>query len=370
MASSSPRKTLSDPAAVFPQESSDRLLEQLKDLCVVLDLCSKADDLLQADLDLFGEGVPGYYKLGEKSLTVVTDREQADPLSWLTYAHEYAHALQDQQFDLSAIGSEGDTFDSSKAAGALVEGDANLTEYLFFESLPAEQQTLLAELREHEIEEFSRSPEAARAPRIIRETFEWEHAAGPEFAFHLYVEGGFEAINEAYQNPPQSTEQVLHFDKYLAGDSPHTVDLPDLSSALDDTWHQRDTGVLGELVTNIYLGTFLSEDQAEAAAQGWGGDRCTLMKDDQGRILIVIRFSWDTVRDAHEFFQAYLDLVDVKSQGRWDLVDAAEGRRLWVAEDMSAYLAMEGDDTLLLIGPDRVTVEAILQVIADTETPM
>ena len=31
MASSSPRKTLSDPAAVFPQESSDRLLELLRE---------------------------------------------------------------------------------------------------------------------------------------------------------------------------------------------------------------------------------------------------------------------------------------------------------------------------------------------------
>ena len=30
MASSSPRKTLSDPAAVFPQESSDRLLDSYK----------------------------------------------------------------------------------------------------------------------------------------------------------------------------------------------------------------------------------------------------------------------------------------------------------------------------------------------------
>ena len=178
-------------------------VERLKDICVVLDLCSQSDDLQEVLLDLLRQGVLGYYKSEEKSLTVVTNQEEPDLLAWLTYTHKYAHALQDEKFDLSIILElEEDTFDSSRAATALVEGDANFTEYLFYESLPLEQQVSLAESLKQATDEFSSSPEAAQAPRIIRETFGWEHSAGPEFVFRLYLRGGFDAINEAYQDPP------------------------------------------------------------------------------------------------------------------------------------------------------------------------
>ena len=102
------------------------------------------------------------------------------------------------------------TFDATKAVAALREGDANLTEYLFYETLPFDRQTLLASALEKVIEEFSASPEAARAPRIITETFGWEHSVGPGFVFRLYLEGGFGAIDEAYRDPPRSTEHILH----------------------------------------------------------------------------------------------------------------------------------------------------------------
>jgi len=340
--------------------------ERLKDLCVVLDLCSLSDDLLQLRQDLLSQGVLGYYRPEKKSLTVVTGQDSLDPLSWLTYAHEYTHALQDQQFDLSAMERKEDTFDSSKAVLALVEGDANLSEYLFYESLPPAQQALLTKSLEEQILDFSRSPEVARAPRIFKETFGWEHSVGPDFVFRLYLKGGFDAINRAYQDPPQSTEQVLHPEKYLTGEAPLSVDLPDLAKALGNPWQQRDKGVLGELLTNVYLGTFLTGEQASAAAQGWGGDRYALLKDDQSRILIAIRSSWDTEEDAAEFFQAYLDLAGRKSQGRWQLVETGDNLRLWVGKGISVHLSLKSASTLVVIGPERNVVEAVLKSISSS----
>ena len=234
-----------------------RETRRLRGFCVILDLCSQGDDLLQIQLDLLDIGVLGFYKSEEKSLTVVTDQEGPNLLSWLTYAHEYTHALQDQEFGLSTILAAGeDTFDSSRAAGALVEGDAKLSENLFYDSLPSDQQALLVQLLEGQIEEFLRSPAVAQLPRIIRETFGWEQTAGSEFVLWLYLKGGFGAIDEAYGNPPSSTEQVLHPEKYLAGEERHSVQLPDLASALGSPWALQDEGVLGELLTRIYLGTF------------------------------------------------------------------------------------------------------------------
>ena len=337
----------------------------LKDLCVLLDLCSESDDLVQLLTALTGRGVLGFYETGENSLTVVTDQDDLDPLAWLTYAHEYTHALQDQHFDLSTLlEEEEDSFDSDKALRALVEGDARLSEFLFYESLPADQQAALAESLEAQTLEFSKSQEAREAPPIIRETFGWEHAAGTDFVFQLYLRGGINAINEAYERPPQSTEQVLHPEKYLKGEEPLVVELPDLASALGDGWRQRDSGVLGELLTRVYLAAFLTGDKAHAAAQGWGGDRYALLKDNQDRLAIAVRFSWDTVPDAIEFFQAYLDFAEEKSQGEWDLSQREGNARFWVGEDIAVHVALEDDDTILVIGPDKGTVETLVEEIS------
>ena len=347
-------------------EAGRRDMEVLKDLCLVLDLCSQSDDLVQLQLGLQREGVLGFYEPGEGALTVVTDPQELEPLAWLTYAHEYTHALQDQQLDLSSFKPEEDTFDASKALSALLEGDANLAEYLFYETLPPAQQTSLAEALQRKTDEFSMSPDVEQAPRIIRETFGWEHVAGIQFVFRLYLEGGLDAVDQASQNPPESTEQVIHPDKYLAGEKPVAVELSGLAAALGGDWRQRDSGVLGELLIGVYLSTFLNEDQAAEAAEGWGGDRYILLKDGQGRLLIAMSFSWDTVGDANEFSRAYLDFVDQKSQGQWELVQSGENLRFWAGDNIGLYLSHAVDGTLIVIGPDVPTVRTAVEQVAGT----
>ena len=320
-----------------------------------------------ASLTLLGRGVLGYYKPGDGSLTVVSDGGEADPLAWSTYAHEFTHALQDQAFDLSSLEPSENTFDSSKALLALQEGDAKLSEYLFYDSLPRNQQDLLVKAIEQVVREFTESPEALAAPRILQETFGWEHRAGADFVYRLYLEGGFTAINTAFRFPPRSTEQVIHFDKYLGGDTPHAVQLPDLASALGDTWMRQETGVLGELLTSVYLGTFLSQDRASEAAAGWGGDRYTLLKDARDRLLIAVGFSWDSERDAFEFFDAYLNLVRVKSRGRWQLIESGDNLRLWRGDGISLYVSVGGTRSMIVIGPDIETVRTVLEVLLQGE---
>ena len=331
--------------------------EREKDLCVVLDLCSEEDDLLKEFLDVASLQVLGYYEPEEKSFTVVSDSDTLDIPTLLVYAHEYTHAVQDSHYDLTALEPPEDTFDSTKALAALVEGDANLTEYLFFETLAQDQQASAAELMDRLRQEISDPQEA---PRYVTETFGWEHANGPNFVFRLYLEGGFDAVDEAFMNIPKSTEQILHPEKYLADEQPRIVTLPELAPLLGDSWSQRDTGVMGEALIGIYLGTFISQDQAGTAASGWAGDRYELLKNDRGRRLMAMKFSWDTLFDATEFFDAYVNFVDEKSQGEWDLVDSGSDTRLWVGDGVSVFLSRERAETLVIIGPDRDSVEAAL----------
>ena len=127
-----------------PNEESEQEIDKVKDFCLVLDLCKESDDLLQTSRNLAAEGVLGYYDPEEKSFIVIGDEDTFGALKWMTYAHEYTHALQDEQFDLSMLQSEEETSDSTKAVGALVEGDANLVEFLFYEALRPEPQAGLA----------------------------------------------------------------------------------------------------------------------------------------------------------------------------------------------------------------------------------
>ena len=345
-------------------EDSLREVERLGGLCVVLDLCSPSDDLVRTWLRIQSQGVIGFYDLEEKSLTVEGSLGDPDPLAWLIYAHEYTHALQDQQFLLlDLLEPVVDQFDASKAVRALLEGDAILTSYLFYDSLPEDQQTAIASSLEEQIQDLVGSPEVASAPPILLRILGWEHRAGPNLVYRLYLDGGFEAIDRAYENPPRSTEHILHPDKYLSGEEPHDVSLPPLAAALGQAWRQEDGGVLGELLTAVYLTAFLTDDRAEAAARGWGGDRYGLFKDDAGRILIAIRTSWDTTRDAGEFFEAYLDFVANKSEGRWELVETGEEVRFWDGQGTSVYLSLDGDHTYVIVGPDRASVEAVPQAI-------
>ena len=218
-------------------------------------------------------------------------------------------------------------------------------------------------LLEREKKEFFGSIDVASLPRIIRETSGWG-ADGGYRVFQLYLRGGFEAIDQAFKNPPSSTEQVLHPEKYLAGDEPHSVELPDLASALGSTWELQDEGVLGELLIRIHLGTFLTAGQALAAARGWGGDGYSLLKDDQGRQLMAVGFSWDSTAEAEEFFQAYLGFVERKSQGQLELAETSESSRLWVGDGTSTYLAIDGGTTQLVIGSDLGTVKAVADIIS------
>jgi hypothetical protein len=78
------------------------------------------------------------------------------------------------------------------------------------------------------------------------------YMSGMEFAQSLFDRGGWDAIDAAYANPPVSTEQILHPDRYPA-DQPVTVELPDLQSVLGDGWTELYTNVLGEWYTYLIL---------------------------------------------------------------------------------------------------------------------
>jgi hypothetical protein len=116
---------------------------------------------------------------------------------------------------------------------------------------------------------------------------------GRDFARALQERGGWDALRQAWARPPVSTEQVLHPEKYFAGETPRAPDPGHVPAG-----RLVNEGVLGELLTRTLLGP-----GSEAAAAGWGGDLFRVY-DVGGRTLLVWASAWDTGSDQREFADA------------------------------------------------------------------
>jgi hypothetical protein len=248
------------------------------------------------------------YMPEQEQLYVVAGQQQSGPDDQALLAHAYVQALQDQHFDLQAMDDRAVTTDASLAIRAFVEGDAMLLmalyrhgdlttadwEYLLELAMQANQPSYGERLDDIEVWD-----------RLQRFPY-WQ---GQLFARALFRAGEWETINSAYVNPPRSTEQVLHPERYLEGDGPTQVIVPDLGAILGEGWTLQLQDTLGEFVTGLYLEGLLSEEMAWQAVDGWDGDTFVVWEHEDGERLLVWRTIWDSTTQAIEFENAQATLV-------------------------------------------------------------
>ena len=258
-------------------------------------------DYYQLTVDLLTEQVAGYYDSDSGELFVISEESDLSADQKVTMSHEIVHALQDQHFGLDPYDEDSTDFDALTAFAALTEGDASW----------AMIQYAIQYLTQEEINEFvsgagaqPSSPTLDSAPRYIREGLLFPYEAGFAFMEALINEGGIEAVNAAFENPPVSTEQILHPETYISEprDLPLEVDIPNLAGTLDDGWEETYAGTLGEFDLVILLEENGIEDAGDAAL-GWGGTHFEMWSDGEA-LLTVMATRWDTEQDAAEFDEA------------------------------------------------------------------
>ncbi|MBZ0277580.1 MAG: hypothetical protein K8I60_15650, partial [Anaerolineae bacterium] len=264
---------------LFQQELDDETAWRETQFYVAFDLLPVDVDLRAVYLEFLTSpsGVAGFYDTDTKDMNVLlisggTLGDKLPILEQITYAHEYTHALQDQHFSLDALGFDSlDNPDASLAALSLVEGDATATMTLFLQNLALDNPMILAGvlLQGFQAGAFT-LPEGTPEFIITEQTFPYE--AGMGFVNQLRIDGGWARVNDAFTNPPVSTEQIIHPAKYLAGEMPQEVTLPDSTGLLGDGWERILDRPLGEFYLRSYLRTQLTSSQAHKAASGWGGD--------------------------------------------------------------------------------------------------
>jgi hypothetical protein len=132
-------------------------------------------------------------------------------------------------------------------------------------------------------------PVIGKAPKFLRDLLLFPYVEGLGFAYQLRKRLPWSAISAVYRDPPRSTTQILHPEKYLdVREDPLAVVIPDLSRLLPGC-HLVTDDDLGEFALGAVLALHLGDDEGRRAAAGWRGDRYRIWEDDGGRFVIVYR---------------------------------------------------------------------------------
>ena len=104
-------------------------------------------------------------------------------------------------------------------------------------------------------------------PDYVLVEYAFPFGQGPAFADYLMTNGGTAKVDAAFQNPPTTTEQVIHPAKYVAGEGPQAMAVPPADGPVIRS------GSLGQLLLSLMLAQVLAPGDAEAASDNWGADR-------------------------------------------------------------------------------------------------
>ena len=272
-----------------------------------LGLLEPGQDVKELQLQLLGDTVLGLYDEDEKRMVVVTD-EGLSALAKFTYAHEYTHALQDAAFDLSTleIDAEGQD-DRGLARLAFVEGDATVTMFTW---------ALAGHLTPEELTEIQSQPlpDTSGIPSwLVERLGVFPYTDGLAWAGTLTRDPfnpDFSAIDAAYADPPDSTEQIVNLSKWEAREEPVEVDVPDLAAALGDGWSEVDDTPIGQAFLRMMLEYHgIPNEEALPATDGWGGDRAVVVIGPDDAFAVAWRLAWDTSADADEFVESYTTAI-------------------------------------------------------------
>jgi hypothetical protein len=264
------------------------------------------DEGLEAVLDSTGDLAAAAYDTRRDRLYVIEDAGPTNrTLVEFFLAHELTHALEDEHFGLPHTPDPSD--DGALAELALIEGTATavMIEYARLHLDPGELVAATLEI------------DAGRGdvPSFVVEQLELAYLRGAAFVEELHaLADGWELVDDALVNrPPVSSEQILHPQKYVRVESPRPASIG--GRALDRRgWQRLGGGDLGEAATAQLLRVGAPTDVARLAAEGWAGDHYALWarersalectSDCRESLALIVRWRWDSRREAREFVQA------------------------------------------------------------------
>lgn len=378
------------------EEVSDEDVENEAKVFKKLGLLPADLNYRQTLLDVLTEQIAGFYDQRAKELYVM----EGIPLDLQrpAMAHEIFHAIQDQHFDIQRMVeplSARENADFALARSAFIEGDASMVmiDFSLYEQgvLPhgpirsvidiPMMANVLKQLTRQDIGALQQllpddasaetrvDPNAiaqtalGEAPRMLQKMLTFPYFAGMEFIIEARKGHDWKRVDAIYDNAPVSSEQILHPERYFAGDEPILLDF-DTAPILSGESLIYDT-TLGEYQMRLYLEEHLlfdavggknsaaTERVIDRAMLGWGGDRLRAFEPVPGKTMLTHLSVWDSQLDAAEYFDALVQTTRLRfaqaevrqMQGRYGralCILTPAGERIYVEQWGDLVLHMEG----------------------------
>ncbi|WP_422926881.1 hypothetical protein [Singulisphaera sp. PoT] len=281
-------------------------------------------------------------------------------------AHELTHALADQNFDLDAM-QEAVKQDDDRdlALSSLIEGEATLT--MIGASMEDWTGSVIRDVPASRLDKvfslmipfmpLAGGSSLREAPVILSESMIFPYLRGLVFCARLTNDGGWAAINDAYKNPPLSTEQIIHPEKYRAKpDVPMDVDLGKIE--IGDGWAEVGRNVVGEM----QLGVMLRRHGGKAAVTGWDGDRFAVFEAPGQRLGLVWLTTWDSESDAEKFAKHYGDYQASKADAKAPAAEPAKNQDQPKLQGKSFSIRRRGQDVAIVEGFSPEQTEMLLEL--------
>jgi hypothetical protein len=312
-------------------------------------------------VDLLSEQIAGLYDPKSKEFYIADWIPAADQREVM--AHELTHALQDQHFHIDPWRDAAKPNDDGEAArDAVLEGAAfvAMMEYCLKKQVCAANDSQGPE----------NFPVLEKAPAFLKDDLLFPYIDGGNFAQQiLLTRGGWTGFHTVFENPPVSTQQIMHPELYLRGVVPQEVKLPDLSHDLPKEWKQLDSNLLGEFGLQEVLKQSLGEKRADDLSPVWAGDRYAFYeKQATKESILLIRIHTSSESDASLLFSGLSEVWEKKYARRENLLRIPNFFS-FNSELGGVFLRCAGADCVSLEGGDWKLFDTIVRAIGWSANP-
>jgi hypothetical protein len=277
-------------------------------------------NLARESANLIEEQAAAFYDFHKKRLFVLDSSTEAtgDPTERrVALAHELAHALADQQFDLKRYINGAKEDDAATARQSVVEGQASWLSWAYL----AEYTGGKAEIPESVLNDLANVgvtgedfPVLTQTPLYMRESLTFPYTEGMKFQDAIYRKLGKSAFTQVFKDAPLSTQEILHPEDYEDSLSPTHPKLPQHPIGKDSKHLRKLTdGDVGEFDYSAILRQYITQPEGRQAATHWRGGTYALYEYKKTKTPLLVHVSeWDTPEAARDFMRLYLDVLRAK----------------------------------------------------------
>ncbi|HTU45832.1 MAG TPA: hypothetical protein VMF91_12265 [Bryobacteraceae bacterium] len=282
-------------------------------------------DLRKSTIDLLTEQAAAFYDYDSKKLFLLDDSGFESETT--TLAHELAHALADQHFNLGKFMDETPSNDDENLAHtAVVEGQASWLMLAYDLKQSGKPAVPTPEMLKSVVDSSETSmadyPVLRGSPLYIQQSLLFPYTEGTMFFDAVYRKMGEPAFATVFTNAPVDSAQIIHPARYFAHEKETKAELPKLM--LTKQGKEITEGSVGEFDHEMLLRQYVGEKEAESLAQHLrGGQFQIIAAGNERKPVLAYASAWDSEETAMRFFGDYRRILQIK----WKRCDPSTASR-------------------------------------------